>query len=874
MTRPDRQSERRPWHWALATTLGLVVLAIAAAVSIDAAGWWGRTFPGFLVLPNRLVPVASLPGWPTQTSEALFLAEVVSVDGRAVSTNGDVYRDVAARPAGSLVAYTFRRDGRTWTSTIESLPFSGGDVMLLFGVFVLNGLVFGLIGIAVWLLRPDLPASRGLLAFGLTTAAFMLSAAGVYGSTPGILRIHMAAEAFFPAALAHLAFVFPARRGQVWRRWAIRLGWVVSAALAVVLQLVLFDLPQSLRLGNLCYLYIGLVGVVFVARMVVAYRRGSALERNKIRVVILAALPGVVFPAVLVALSGVTRGALPVNAAAFTTFLFPLGLGYATLRHDLFEIDAVVRRLVHYTILTALTTLVCLCIMALTTGLVREAATSPLLPLHFALAVVLLLIPLRDRVQRVVDRVCFRPTYNARRVLEDTSAALGSALDVEVIAAVVLARTDDALNVEAAALYLVAATDSYRVVGGQGAPWGEAAPVAADAPIVRQLASGTVVTWYAEPDAIGGAIPLGTHGAEIVVPMLFGDRLVGFLALGPRRSGKYYTADDAQFLRMLANQTALSIRHAEAYQALHALTLTLEQKVAERTAELGQANTELHDSLARLGDAYRELEQSQENLVRAEKMATLGRLAAGVAHEVSTPLGATLSSLKVARELIGEYRDAIGDASVTPADHHEIAGELDAVARRAEQWTQKAAQFILAVKAHTRGYAAAPTSTFDVGQVVRDTEVLLRHEVQTAGCGLRVSGAATLPRLQGDPTKLGQVLTNLVSNGVDAFEDAGRTGDIEITLGVEDGTIVVAVRDCGCGIAPEHRARVFEEMFTTKPPGRGTGLGLAIVRDLVMNHFGGTIAFESVPGEGTTFTLRLPAASAEAGAGAARRPAA
>jgi len=861
VTRPGTRQARRPRHWAVAALIGLATLGFAAAVSVDAVGWWGRTFPGFLVLPNRLVPVASLPGWPTQAGEAIFQAEVVAVDGRPLASSGDVYAAAAAHPPGTGIAYTFRRAGRTWSDTIVSLPFRGSDVLLLFGVFVLNGLVFGVVGITVWLLRPDLPAARGLLAFGLTAAAFMLSAAGLYGSTPGILRVHMLAEALFPAALVHLAFVFPARRGSAWRGRAIAAAWMVSAVLGVASQVVLFDLPRSLRLGNLCYQYIGAVSLVFVARMVAAYRRGSALERNKIRVVILAAIPGVAFPALLVALSGLTGGALPVNAAAFTMFLFPLGLGYATLRHDLFEIDAVVRRLVHYIVLTALTTLLCLAILALTTGLLREAATSPLLPLHFALAVVLLLMPLRDRVQTMVDRVCFRPSYDANRVLEDISAALGATLDVELIAATVLARTDDALAVEAAALYLAAPDGSFAAAGGEGAPWGEVPTVPAAAPLVRALATGQVVTWYADPHAHGGALPLGALAAELVVPMLFGQRLVGFLAFGPRRSGKYYTAADAQFLRTLANQTTLSIRHAEAYEALHGLTLTLEQKVDERTGELGRANVELQDSLARLRDAYRELEQSQERLVHAEKMATLGRLAAGVAHEVSTPLGATLTSLRVARELIAEYRDSIGDPGVTPDDHRQIASELETAASRAEQWTAKAAHFILAVKAHTRGYAATPTSTFDVAEVVRETAVLLQHEVQTAGCGLRVAIAPDLPRLQGDPIKLGQVLTNLVSNGVDAIEDAGRTGDIEITVGADAGTIAIAVRDQGCGIAPEHRERVYEEMFTTKRAGRGTGLGLAIVRDLVINHFGGTVDFDSTPGVGTTFTLRLPAAA-------------
>jgi signal transduction histidine kinase len=868
-----RRGGRHAWHYACGALLGLAILALAAAVSLHAARWWGAPFPGFFVLANRLVPAAALPGWPTEDVAALFLAEVVAVEGRPIASSAEVYAAAAARPVGSPITYAFRRGGRTWERTIRSFTFTGSDVILVFGTYVLNGLIFGLIATAVWVLRPDLPAARGMLAFGVTTCLFALTGARVYEPSPWVLRLHMLAEALLPAAVVHLAFVFPTTRPAAARRLAIVGAWAVSGLLGLLIQVVLFDVPRALPVGNLFYLNYAAVASVFVWRMVVAYRRGSALERNKIRVVTLAVLPGSAFPAAL-AISGVTGGLLPVNAAAFTAFFFPLGLAYGTLRHDLFEIDTVVRRLVHYAVLTALTTLLYLAMLAVATGVLRQAIQSPLLPLHFALGVVLILLPLRDRVQRVVDRVCFRPAYDARRVLEDVSLALGSTLDIEVIAATVIARADEALSFEAGVLYLRAPDDRFRVAGGQGSAWGDAPGLGADAAIAKRLARGRVVTWYADAEAVGGPLPLGPVQAEVVVPMIFRERLVGFLALGPRRSGRYYAADDVQFLRTLANQTALSILHAEAYEELHTLTVTLEQKVADRTAELGRANAELQGSLARLGDAYRELQQSQEKLVRSEKLATLGRLAAGVAHEVSTPLGAALSSLRLARDLVAEYRESIGDPAVGAADHREIAAELDAVASRAQEWTEKAAKFILAVKAHTRGYEAAPTSTFDVERVVHETEVLLHHRMHAAGCALRLRLGPATPAVRGDPTKLGQVLTNLITNGIDAYEEAGRSGDIEIVIGADGGQVVIAVRDRGCGIAPEHQARVYEELFTTKPPGRGTGLGLAIVRDLVTNHFGGTINLESVPGGGTTFTVRLPGVAAEDGQAVGPRSAA
>ncbi|HZP41430.1 MAG TPA: ATP-binding protein [Candidatus Binatia bacterium] len=852
---------RRAAHSVVAAALALVVLGLAGLGAVEGLEWWGRPFPGFFVLANRLVPVAALPDWSAGVGD-VFLAEVTAVAGVRVRDNGDVYRQVALRPPGTPIAYTFRRDGRTWEATFVSRRFGGSEALLLFGAYALNGLVFGLVAITVWVLRPDLLAARGNLVLGLTTAVYALTGALLYGAHPLALRLNVLAESLWPAAVVHFAFAFPRPHLAARRRLAVALAWGASLAIAAVFQAVVFDIPRAVPVGNLCFVNVGGVLFVFAWRMWREYRRGTPLERTKIRVVVLAAVPGVVFPAILFTLSGVTGGQLSVTSAAFTAFLFPLGLAYAIVRHDLFEIDTMVRRLVHWVVLTGVTMLLYSALLAAVSWLLHQPGSSDPLPLHLSLAgVVVLLLPLRDRVQRIVDRVCFRPTYDARGILEATSVTFASTLDVARIAAIAVERADEALCLEAGALYLREPGGAFRAAGVHRVALGGVSAVAADHPAIARLAEGRAVAWYDDDAALGAPPPLGSVTSELLVPMTFRDGLLGFLALGPRRSRRYYAGEDVQFLRTLASQTAISILHARSYEELHSLTVTLEQKVVERTAELNHANAELREAVARQSGAYRELQQSQEKLIRAEKLATLGRLAAGVAHEVSTPLGAALASLRVARELIQEYAASIGDPSVGLEDHRELARELDTVARRAEQWTEKAAHFILAVKAHTRGCARTPASTFDVNRVVRETEVLLQHQLRAASCALRVAVDPATPQVRGDPTKLGQILTNLVTNGIDAYEEAGRTGQIDVRAAREGDGVTITVSDWGCGIATEHLAHVWEELFTTKPPGRGTGLGLAIVRDLVTNHFGGTITVDSTRGVGTTFTITLPAAA-------------
>jgi C4-dicarboxylate-specific signal transduction histidine kinase len=271
-----------------------------------------------------------------------------------------------------------------------------------------------------------------------------------------------------------------------------------------------------------------------------------------------------------------------------------------------------------------------------------------------------------------------------------------------------------------------------------------------------------------------------------------------------------------------------------------------------------------------LRDAYHQLERSQTSLLRADRLATLGRLAAGIAHEVNTPLGAVHNSLRVTTDLAREYADSIDDPSVTKDDHRAIANELIGAAEQASGWARKAASFIAKVKLHSREGASDEQVVFDVADVITETEALLAHRLRSAVCRVqsRIDDGATL---RGIPSRLGQVLVNLVGNAIDAYEEQGvADGVIAIDVARMADAVVCTVADRAGGIPPDVLPRIFDELFTTKEPGRGTGLGLWIARQLVEETFGGTLTVASKIREGTCFTLTLPPASASPAA----RPAA
>jgi PAS domain S-box-containing protein len=277
-----------------------------------------------------------------------------------------------------------------------------------------------------------------------------------------------------------------------------------------------------------------------------------------------------------------------------------------------------------------------------------------------------------------------------------------------------------------------------------------------------------------------------------------------------------------------------------------------------------RAETALSKRSAELEAALEALETNQEQLVVSEKMASLGRLTAGIAHEMNTPLAAARSALADLERLVDEYADSAGDLEVSADDHREIAGEMRARLRLSKGALEKAVGFVRGIKSQTRGMALEERRRFDLVAVVREALLLLGHAIRHRKIALDFRAAAPTLEIEGDPGRLAQVVTNLVTNAIDASPAAG--GPLRVAIDPDaDDRVAIEVADAGCGIPPENLNRIFDPMFTTKPFGEGTGLGLTIVHDIVTGALGGTIDVQSEVGRGTTFTIRLPRAPSQRG---------
>lgn len=276
----------------------------------------------------------------------------------------------------------------------------------------------------------------------------------------------------------------------------------------------------------------------------------------------------------------------------------------------------------------------------------------------------------------------------------------------------------------------------------------------------------------------------------------------------------------------------------------------LEQRVADRTQALHKSNLQLQQ-------AYADLHENQEKLLVVEKMASLGRLTAGIAHEMNTPLAAVRAALAELDKLALEYRSSIDDPQVLSQDHHEIAAEMQRALRLADRSAERAASFVRGIKGQTRDMSAHERRQFALGDAVQEALLFVGHALRASSCTVALEAPDHPIVLYGVPGRMVQVVTNLVMNAIEANRP-GVDAVIRLRLSANEQAVSLQVYDEGCGIAPEHLPKIFDPMFTTKPFGQGTGLGLTIVHDVVTCEFGGSVAVVSQPDQGTTFTLSFP----------------
>jgi two-component system NtrC family sensor kinase len=251
----------------------------------------------------------------------------------------------------------------------------------------------------------------------------------------------------------------------------------------------------------------------------------------------------------------------------------------------------------------------------------------------------------------------------------------------------------------------------------------------------------------------------------------------------------------------------------------------------------------------RVLDKTRQLENTHRQMVVVEKMASLGKLAAVVAHEINNPLAGIRTYARLLRRQL---------APGAPAPTPEQAAETDRVLQMVDGEAGRCGDIVRNLLAFSRQTGARLVEE-DLAPIVERCRMLLKHQAEMLGVALETRVAPDLPKVACDAAQVQQMLLALAMNALEATPPDGR---VAIEVGREDDGVRLVVADTGAGIPKEHLDRVFEPFFTTKEAGKGVGLGLAVVYGIVSAHHG-TIDVRSEPGRGTSFAVRLPARQPE-----------
>jgi signal transduction histidine kinase len=259
-----------------------------------------------------------------------------------------------------------------------------------------------------------------------------------------------------------------------------------------------------------------------------------------------------------------------------------------------------------------------------------------------------------------------------------------------------------------------------------------------------------------------------------------------------------------------------------------------------------------------LRTALDNLEQARDRLVQSEKMAALGQLVAGVAHEINTPIGVALTAATHLGERTAEFRQIFAEGRMKRTDlqsYVEVAGESADLLRYN---IQRAAQLIQSFKQVAVDQASEQHRGFELKPYLEQLTASLAPEVRRAGHSLTVDCAAHI-HLTSYPGALAQVLSNLVANAIAHAYEPGTGGIIALAARPCGSRVALTVSDTGRGIPPENLARIYDPFFTTRRGSGGSGLGLHIVYNIVTETLRGEIICRSTPGAGTSFTATIPA---------------
>jgi signal transduction histidine kinase len=444
------------------------------------------------------------------------------------------------------------------------------------------------------------------------------------------------------------------------------------------------------------------------------------------------------------------------------------------------------------------------------------------------------------------------------RALGEVTQAVNSTVDLETVLTTIVAKATQLSSTEAGAIYVFDETNKeFHLRATYGLEETVVAEIKdrhigmGDTAITQAVKSRTplqIPDIQHDPKATLDIIVRAGYRALLIVPLLSGEEVVGALVVRRKKPGEF-PKSTIELLQTFAAQSVLAIQNARLFE-----------RVEARTRELGAS--------------LEDLRTAQDRLVQTEKLASLGQLTAGIAHEIKNPLNFVNNFSSVSVELIDELRQALAGVKLDgklQTEINEIADMLKGNLDKVVQHGKRADSIVKNMLLHSR-QGSGEHRPVDINGIVEESLNLAYHGARAEKPGFNITLQKSFDPAAGAvdlfPQEITRVLLNLISNGFYAAtkrKEKVNGGDYEPILAAATKNlgdrVEITIRDNGTGIPPEIKERMFNPFFTTKPAGEGTGLGLSISHDIIVKQHGGSIAVETAFGQFTEFRIILPRAA-------------
>jgi signal transduction histidine kinase len=688
---------------------------------------------------------------------------------------------------------------------------------------------------------------------------------------------------FFPAVFVHFITSFP-REKLAFRsaRVQTRLIYAPAFFFAVVMQashlvtLLSRDIEHFrgyFRLYDWHRLYLVAFFFLALATLLHSYITAkTASDKDKVRWVLWGLAAGC-SPFIVLWSIPLILGAAPLVPEDFTylaLLLTPLSIAFAIVKHRFLDIDVVINRSLVYGVLTVMIAGAYLLISALAGQvlLAMSPEASRNVTIFCTLIAALLFNPAKQKVQNFIDRTFYRVKYNYRLVTKEFAQRMVKTRTQAEVLEDVVAHLRAAVPFEKMAI-LSYAYDRFAIIAGFGI--GEEARrrlVAAESAARLKSALQSALLAAGDSQSVAGAVlepPLAETHFEMLLPVPMSAGESGLLLLGPKLSGEKYSEEDLELFAALSTEAFHAIARIRFQEtAIH------ERAEREKLEALNQLKDEKNRELELKNQ---EIIRAQEKLVTQEKLASLGALTAGIAHEIKNPLNFVNNFAALSMELVSELRDELEKRktkNVNGDDFENIEEILETLEQNAEKINhhgKRADSIVRNMMMHSRGKAGEREMT-DINHLLDESVNLTYHGLRAQDAAFNISIEKeyddTVGQLKVVPQDLQRVFLNIINNACyAAHEKKIKLGDnfspkLSVFSRELKDKIEIRIRDNGNGIPAEIREKIFNPFFTTKPTGQGTGLGLSISYDIIVQQHRGEINVETEEGKFTEFVVRLP----------------